>query len=167
MVLRTKKILNSAFIITVLGSLVSISIAIFQWNATQEAEFKAFEKQRKEAAYRNIIYSLNGFYGEMENCLSESEIAKLRFDFSNQMDNCWLYCSDEVVRKTHDLINAISVESPKELQTKVRNELFLAIRKEFKPDTALEAKDYIHLNPAKPGTSCDLRLDKGVVESEI
>ncbi|MDX1462198.1 MAG: hypothetical protein R3359_04010 [Marinirhabdus sp.] len=165
--MRLKGILNSSFIIAVVGALVSIALAIFQWNATQKAELKAFEKQRKEAAYKNIIYSLNGFYGEMEECLSVSEIAKLRFDFSNQMDNCWLYCSDEVVQRTQALIEAVSNESPKDVQTKVRNELFLAIRKEFKPDTTLDSKDYIHLNPVKPGTKCDLRLEKGIVESEI
>ncbi|WP_199611639.1 hypothetical protein [Flocculibacter collagenilyticus] len=161
------KHLNSGFIIALLGVLGSLALAIFQYSATQDQKLKDFEKQRKEEAYKSLIYSLNGFYGELSNCLSESEIHKLRFDFSNQMDNCWLYCSDEIVYKTQELINAIANNAPEIEQSRIRDEVFVAMRREFKPKTKLKANEYVRLNPVKPDMKkCNLRLVNGKVESK-
>ncbi|HCJ7319049.1 TPA: hypothetical protein NVH33_003705 [Vibrio cholerae] len=162
--LKKIAILNSGFVVALIGAIAAVSVAIFQWNATEKAKLREFEQQRKEEAYKTIIYSLNGFYPEIVSCLSESDVNRLRLSFSNQMDNCWLYCSDDVVKKTTALISAVSENADSTIQTKARNDLIYAMRKEFKPESSLTVSDYVHLNPIKPSSECNFILKNGKIE---
>lgn len=67
--------------------------AIIAWYTNEWRKRLTDQYQRKETNYRELIKSLRGFYNE------ETDAKKLRLDFLYQLNNSWLYCPDEVIKK--------------------------------------------------------------------
>ncbi len=56
------------------------------------------EYQRNEERYRELLLALPGFY--VGNLKTERREA-----FLNQVNLCWLYCSDEVIKKAYAFLD--------------------------------------------------------------
>ena len=101
--------------------------------------------KRKEAKYTELIKSLRGFY-------VDSFSKELRDEFLNQLNQCWMYCPDDVIEKAYKFLETIregKTYSDKKKEIAV-GEFILAIRKDLisrKPlkETNLKSKDFKHL----------------------
>ncbi|WP_337880308.1 hypothetical protein [Rheinheimera sp.] len=152
------RILDGIKFLIATGFLAAVFVAIFQHYSTESAKQAEFERIKKEESYKKLLYSLRGFYPEIVGCMKPNDINKLRLDFSIQMDYCMLYCSDEVVQATNELMIAVSNKQDSDTQTAARNKLMIAIRDEFLPNSQISEKDYIALNPINESMACDFTL---------
>jgi hypothetical protein len=76
----------------------------------------------------------------------------LKAKFLSELNNCWLYCPDEVIKKAYAFLAKVHTDAryPDEVKENAFGELMVAIRKDLlcrKPvsSTQLSAKDFNHL----------------------
>jgi hypothetical protein len=103
--------------------------------------------QRKEASYKELVRCLRGFY------IGIGDAEKLKGDFLDQLNQCWLYCPDEVIRKGYAFLdtvhtNQIHADSVKE---RAMGDFVAAIRKDLLSRklvrrTNLTGADFRHLS---------------------
>jgi hypothetical protein len=123
--------------------------AAVAWFWNERRKRIAEEYERKEAKYAALIESLQGFYiGDART--DESRKQKQRF--LTELNNSWLYCPDEVIRRAYEFLAKVHTgakysDEEKELAV---GELVLAIRKDLLGrkrvlSTKLTAADFRHL----------------------
>lgn len=137
-----KEVLASAefwkFVVPLLG-------AVIAWYTNEWRKRIADQYQRKEESYKELLRTLRGFYVGAENAQA------LRSEFLGQLNVCWLYCSDEVIRKGYAFLDTVHA---KQVCTDAQKEAALgsfvaAVRadllsRKLVRTTALTSEDFKH-----------------------
>jgi hypothetical protein len=130
--------------------LVPALIAIFVWSLNESTKLEWAQYTRKEESYRNLLESSRGFY-------SSTLDAELRNKFLNELNKCWLYAPDEVIKKGYVFLASVHKGSgkTKEEQQRAMGEFVVAIRndllsREIVKASELSAEDFKHLKPIGP-----------------
>lgn len=121
--------------------------AVIAWFVNEWRKLASEQYQRKEESYKELIQCLKGFYIGIENS------NKLKIEFLNQLNRCWLYCPDDVIKKGYAFLNTVheSNSSTDEVKEKAMGEFIVAIRKDLLSrklvkSTKLNSSDFKHLN---------------------
>jgi hypothetical protein len=121
--------------------------AVLDWilNARRNRAWE--EYRRKEDRYQQLLSALQGFYVG-----SESREQKARF--LEQVNLCWLYCPDGVIRAAYSFLQTIGSGPPcsDERKEEALGALVMAIRRDLLSrklvrDTALTSRDFRVLSP--------------------
>lgn len=83
--------------VPLLGAALSAAGA---WLFNERRKRLGDEYQRKEASYKELIRCLSGFYVETQ----DTEIKK---KFLDQVNLCWLYCPDQIIKKAYDFLDTV------------------------------------------------------------
>lgn len=126
--------------------LVGVTVAWF-WNERRKRA--ADEYVRKEKKYEALVDSLRGFYTQ---AIGLPEGRELKGRFLQELNKCWLYCPDEVIKKAYAFMATVhtdKVHTDAEKEQAV-GEFMVAIRRDLlsrRPVTAthLTASDFKHL----------------------
>jgi hypothetical protein len=104
-------------------SLLAAVGAAIAWFVDRRQRRAWEEYQRKEERYRELLLSLPGFYIGSPN-------RELKQAFLNQVNLCWLYCSDEVIRKAYAFLSTVHTDGSNTDREREKSlgELILAIR---------------------------------------
>ena len=104
---------------------------IIAWLANESRKRAWEEYKRKEEKYLSLISALKGFYVSAE----PEKARTLKQAFLEQLETCWLYCPDDVIKKGYTFLSTVhtnakdkDVELEKE---KALGEFILAIRKDL------------------------------------
>jgi hypothetical protein len=132
-------------LIPVIGVILTLIGGVVMWYLNERSKRSYEEYKRKEERYAELIKGLRGFY-------VDSFSKELRDQFLHQLNLCWMYCPDEVVRKAYRFLFMLHTDkkSSDDEKEKAVGELMLAIRKDLinrKPlrKTELKSEDFKHL----------------------
>lgn len=121
--------------------------AVIAWFVNEWRKLASEQYQRKEESYKELIQCLKGFY---EGAPNSSE---LKIEFLNQLNRCWLYCPDDVIKKGYAFLDTVNGTNPStdEIKKEAMGEFIVAIRKDLLSrklvkSTNLQASDFKHLN---------------------
>jgi len=124
--------------------------AIVAWFANEWRKRRWEEYQRREGKYQALFKSLKGFYTSA----SPEEAKLLKQGFLEQLDLCWLYCPDEVIKKAYVFLSCVHTNKrcTDEEKEKALGELALAIRNDLLSrkivrNTKLKPEDFKRLRP--------------------
>lgn len=119
--------------------------AVWAWLSNERRRRVWRDYQRKEQRYRQLMRSLRGFY------VADADRSKKQA-FLDQVNLCWLYCPDDVIRKLYAFLDTVSAAGRKEDREKelALAEVIAAIRGDLiyrRPvrRTSLTAADFRHL----------------------
>jgi hypothetical protein len=127
--------------------------AVFLWYWNERQKRITDQYHRKEAKYKELLQSLQGFY----DIKTGPDLLKLRGEFLDQLRQCWLYCPDDVIQKGYaflDTVHTDQMHSDKAaLETKQKAALdnfVAAIRQDLLSEsivrsTTLTGADFRHL----------------------
>ncbi|MCR4313675.1 MAG: hypothetical protein NUV84_00305 [Candidatus Uhrbacteria bacterium] len=126
-------------------SFLTITAGFITWGLNERSKRIAEDFSRKETKYMELIRCLQGFY-------VGSEDKDLKAEFLKQLNLCWMYCPDDVIRKVYQFLGTIHTDPSYGSLTKedAVGEIMLAIRqdlierKRFR-NTELTARDFQHL----------------------
>ena len=138
-----KSIINGFFaIIAVFGT-------IFGYYFTEQSKIVQENYIRKEKRYTNLINSLRGF------TVSGSDSLK-RQEFISELNLCWLYCDDTVIKAGYEFLESVAVGSKIDevSQKNLLAQFVLEIRKDMLSrkiitETQLDVSDFKHLEARK------------------
>ena len=113
-------------IISIIGATVTFIGGFCLWWFNERSKRIYEEYKRKEEKYSEMVRSLRGFYVGLFN-------EALRNEFLNQLNLCWMYCPDQVVRKAYDFLLTVHTDRhcSDDEKEKAVGELILAIRKDL------------------------------------
>ncbi len=131
--------------LSTIGIILTIIGGFVTWLLNERSKRIQEDYRRKETKYTELIKSLKGFY-------VDSFDKKLRDEFLSQLNQCWMYCPDDVIEKAYKFLETVQVGkkySDKEKEIAV-GEFILAIRKDLinrKPlkKTNLKPENFKHL----------------------
>jgi len=105
--------------------------AVIAWFLNDYYKQKTEEYLRKEARYVELLKTLKGFYVLDFN--NPDEPAQLKNEFIEQLNRCWLYCPDEVIKKGYDFLATVHVNSISDdlVKEKALGAFVLSIRKDL------------------------------------
>src|SRR5690606_39031384 len=83
---------------------VPLLAGVIAWFANERRKRTWEEYVRKEQHYIALVRSLRGFY-------SASASKELRDEFIQQVNLCWLYCPDDVIRKAYAFLDSVHERS--------------------------------------------------------
>jgi len=125
--------------IIVFGVISTIGIwALNEWRKRVYEEYK-----RKEERYIELIRSIKGFYISSQN-------KELKNKFLSQLNLCWIYCPDEVIKQVNKFLNMVSIDKySDDEKEKAVGEFVLAMRKDLFArkilrKTELKPEDFKH-----------------------
>ena len=128
-----------------LGIFLPLISGIIAWYANERRKRQQEEYIRKEENYKILIRSIKGFY-------VSSKDSNVIGNFIEQLNLCWLYCPDDVIKKAYDFLNKVHTgakfsDTDKE---KALGEFIVAIRKDLLSrkiikNTNLTADDFMHI----------------------
>jgi len=129
---------------------VPLLIAIIAWSFNERSKLRWEQYKRKEESYRKLLESARGFYASTAN-------ADLRRNFLDELNMCWLYAPDYVIKKGYIFLSTVhkgSGKSDTEQELAFGN-FIVAIRRdllsgELVNKTNLRAEDFRHLKPIGP-----------------
>jgi Pyruvate/2-oxoacid:ferredoxin oxidoreductase delta subunit len=109
---------------------IPFSGAVIAWFANEWRKRSWEEYQRKEDRYQELIKSLKGFH---TSSWSSDKSKEYKINFIDQLNLCWMYCPDEVIKKAYTFIDAVHTDqvSSDEVKQKALGEFILAIRKDL------------------------------------
>lgn len=135
------------------GVLVTGIGAVGAWVINEKRKRASEEYQRKEERYRELLGALRGFY------ITDRDPRAVQ-TFLDQLNLCWLYCPDNVIRSAYAFVDTVSTgvlrtDEEKELAV---GELVAAIRhdlvsRRIVKRTRLSAADFRHLAASDLGIS--------------
>jgi len=118
---------------------------VVTWRLNERSKRLLDERKWKEERYAELIRALKGFY------LYSSD-TKLRETFLTQLNLCWMYCPDEVIRAAYDFLSTVSTEGTHTDEEKegAAGRLMVAIREDLVSrkrlkKTELRPNDFRHL----------------------
>ncbi len=119
--------------------------AILAWSLNEGAKLEWAQYTSKEQSYKQLLKSSRGFYSSTEN-------TQLKQNFLDELNQCWLYAPDEVIKKGYIFLETVHKGSGKteEEQQKAMGEFVVAIRndllnRKIVDETKLSPKDFKHL----------------------
>lgn len=122
--------------------------AAVAWFINERRKRSTEEYERKERRYSALVDSLQGFYVTAPPDRAREEKAQ----FLRELNNCWLYCPDEVIRKAYVFLATVhtGANSTDEAKEKAVGELVLSIRQDLLSRSTvrsiqLSARDFKHL----------------------
>lgn len=146
--------LASTVLVPLMVVVLTGSVGILTWSLNQKSNRAYEEYKRKEEKYSALIKSLRGFYVHSFN-------KEMREEFLDQLNQSWLYCSDDVILKAYLFLETVQVgsDASENQQKDALGELVVAIRKDLISrktlnNTKLTAQDFRHLHATeviKPG----------------
>lgn len=114
--------------ISLIVVIVTLAGGILTWRLNEKSKRVYEEYQRKEEKYAALIKSVRGFY-------TTSFEKETREEFINQLNLCWMYCSDDVIQKGYKFLETVHTQFGKKYSDKDREnalgEFILAIRKDL------------------------------------
>ena len=123
-----------------------LTIAAIVWIANEWRKRGWEEYKRKEDRYQELLKSLKGFY--LTTWLPD-ESKELKNHFIDQINLCWMYCPDDVIRKIYRFIDTVHTDKiHNEVEKEIAlGELVLAIRNDLisrkvLSKTTLEPEDF-------------------------
>lgn len=102
--------------------------AILAWIANEWRKQYWELYKRKEESYKELLKSVRGYYdGAVD--------TKLKAEFLHQLDLCWLYCPDEVIKRGYDFLHLIrdDVGATDNERNKALSEFVLSVRNDIYP----------------------------------
>jgi hypothetical protein len=104
---------------------ISVAVGIWTWHRNAAAERAQQDYVRREQRYSALVSSLKGFQiaGSSEN----------RAEFLAQLNQCWLYCSDPVIRAAYRFVGTVETGAGTgdEARRTAAGELVAAIRRDL------------------------------------
>ena len=135
-------------IVLALGVLAPVVVAIVAWALNERGRRRRDEYVRREARYQELLAGLRGFY------VDTLDRAK-RLEFLDQVNLCWLYCPDDVIRVAYRFLDSVHTDKALSGEDKERaaGELVAAIRRDLLSrrtitSTSLDAADFRHFGVA-------------------
>ena len=102
--------------------------AIVAWYLNERSKVRSEQVQRKEERYKELLRCLKGFY-------SGRQDAALKAQFVDQVNLCWLYAQDAVIRSANAFFDSIDSARPTPASDVEKRaalaSLILAIRKDM------------------------------------
>jgi len=98
----------------VIAAIISALIAAYTWHQNENSKRSAREYRQKEDRYIKLIEGLN---------------TRSQKEFKNDLNLCWLYCPDDVIRLATDYYVALENGTEKKIE-ETAGELIHAIRKD-------------------------------------
>ncbi len=134
-------------VIPAIGVIIAAIFSVCLWFLSERTKRIYEEYKRKEDRYAALVKALRGFY-------VHSLSRDLRNDFLEQLNLCWMYCPDEVIRKGYDFLEMVreGAEASDQQKERAVGEFMLAIRNDligrrtFRT-TNLRPEDFKHLRP--------------------
>ena len=116
--------------------------AVIAWFFNERQKRRWEEYQRKEENYKALLRASRGFYDGLQDAGKKTE-------FLEQLDICWLYCSDDMIRKVYGFLDTVKTGAQTADSEKFQalGGLVVAIRRDLMQrhvtrKTSLEAEDY-------------------------
>ena len=106
---------------------VSIIGSVGVWWLNERSKRRHEDYKRREERYSRPLSNLSGFYEGMES-------RKLKQKFLNELNLCWLYCSDDVVTEAYAFIETVKSgqEEPDAERSRLAfGQFLLTIRKDL------------------------------------
>jgi Pyruvate/2-oxoacid:ferredoxin oxidoreductase delta subunit len=111
----------------VIAAIISALIAAYTWHLNENSKRSAREYRQKEDRYTKLIEGLN---------------VRSQKEFKNDLNLCWLYCPDDVIRLATDYYVALENGTEEKIEA-TAGELIHAIRKDaLKIETTLTPEYY-------------------------
>ena len=128
--------------------------AIWIWHKNQSNQREWEQYKRREERYRQLITTSSGFH------VHGADLDKMQA-FLDQLDLCWLYAPDSVIRKAYDFLETVHTgsQTTNEDRETALGILMVTIRKDmlsgsYPRQTALVLpQDFHHLSVAIPQPS--------------
>jgi hypothetical protein len=119
--------------------------AVLAWYANERRKRAWEEYVRKEENYKKLLSLLRGFHVSTQNTATKQ-------GFLDELNQCWLYCPDDIIRKAYAFLDTVKVGSQSDdiAREAACGELIAAIRRDMLnrrlvKKTQLTAKDFRHL----------------------
>lgn len=122
-------------------------VAAIAWlfNEYQKRALEQYSK--KEAHYQELISSLRGFYIGSTSVENQTK-------FLEELNKCWLYCPDIVIKKAYEFLDTVRPETAgtQEKKMEAMGSLVVEIRRDllsrrYVKNTKFTGKDFKHLRP--------------------
>jgi hypothetical protein len=137
-----KEILSAAefwkFVIPLLG-------AVLAWFLNEWRKRLWEQYVRKEDQYKQLVRCLRGFYADTGN-------KELRAEFLDQLNICWLYCPDDVIKKAYAFLDTVHTDQKQNdsIKENAVGEFVISVREDLLSrklvaKTKLLSKDFRHL----------------------
>jgi len=120
--------------------------AVVAWFVNEWRKRLSEQYQRKETSYKELVRCLRGFY------VGIGDAEKLKGEFIDQLNICWLYCPDEVIRKGYAFLDTVHAQKVSDDETKekamgsfvssIRNDL---LSRKLVRKSDLTGSDFKHL----------------------
>jgi len=122
---QIKNVLLSPGVITFLSGLV---LAAVTWLLNERGKRRHNDYVRKEESYKRLLKNLPAFYTGSVN-------AEQKKEFLEQINLCWLYCPDDVIKKAYIFLSKVKTGAnfSDEVKEKELKEFIYAIRKDLLP----------------------------------
>ncbi len=134
-------------LVAIIGTIATIIAAIVVW-LLNEKEKRAYEDyRRREEKYAKLVSSLKGFYSGSFNAEEITE-------FVNQLNLCWMYCPDEVIKKAYQFLSLLKSGADRKTVERAIGDFILSIRKDIlsgstAKHTWLKPEDFRHIETAE------------------
>ena len=92
--------------------MVPLSGGAVAWFINERRKRSWDEYQRKEQSYRELLRTFRGFYVETSD-------ASLRAEFLHQVNVCWLYCPDDVIKAAYAFLETVHTDAGPKAQGKL------------------------------------------------
>jgi Pyruvate/2-oxoacid:ferredoxin oxidoreductase delta subunit len=133
--------MNELSTLRVLELAIPLLAAVVAWFVNESRKRAWDEYERKETNYKALLSASRGFYAAQD--------TKKKADFLEQVDLCWLYCPDEVIRRAYGFLETTKTgaQSTEAQRAQAFGQLVQAIRKDLLKRhitrrTSLTADDY-------------------------
>lgn len=121
--------------------------AVIAWFLNEWRKRAAEQYLRKEESYKELLLCLKGFYIGAQNS------SALKAEFLNQLNRCWLYCPDDIIKKGYSFLDTVHASnlSSDEIKEKAMGDFVAAIRadllsRKLVKKSKLTGQDFKHLN---------------------
>lgn len=129
------KNVNPNVFIPVIAAVLTAGVSLLIWFMNEHSK-RAYENyKRREERYMKLIDNMRGFY-------ESSRRAEKGDEFLKQLNLCWLYCPDDIIKKGYAFTDTIHTgATPEQRKNKEKSfgEFILAIRKDLLSRQPLKA----------------------------
>jgi len=86
-----------------IGFTLPLAAAVIAWGANEWRKSALSERERREERYRRILESSRGF--------QEGAPDSQKTEFLQEVDLCWLYCGDDVIKAMYAFLDSVTTGS--------------------------------------------------------